>query len=97
MTINGMWAIASGTAVFLALGFHGARHMAIALVLIALVMLAVTLSFEKVVFDRSPSEVFRMPLELMAGSATSIGAAVGLVAAAAMNQVIGLLKGRRRE
>lgn len=92
MTVNGLWAIASGVVVFLALGLHGARRLAIPLVLIGLVMLGVALAFEMVVFGRSPSTVLRMPLEVMAGTATSVGASVGLVVAALTNLLIARLR-----
>ena len=88
MTGNGVWAIASGVVVFLALGLHGARRLVIPFLLIATVLLGVALAFEMVVFGRSPGTVLRMPLEVMAGTATSVGASVGLVVAALTNVLI---------
>ena len=96
VTFNVVWATVCGGLVFLALGLHGVRRLYVFLVPMALTILAVTFAFERIVFGRTPPEVLHLSAEVLASTASSVGASIGLLAASLTNVVIASFKRRAR-
>lgn len=92
VTFNIVWAATCGMLAFFALGLHGLKRMYVFLVPIALTILGVTLIFEWVVFDRTPMQVLQLPPDVLASTASSVGASIGLLAASVTNLLIARLK-----